>query len=240
LGGGDVWLAGDREGAKIIELAPLVVAGLVLVGCIAPFTVRNYLVYDNFLLLNSNAGYAMYSAQHPLHGTSFGEYWAAPLPEDLVGQGLNEAEWDDALMARGIGFVLAEPGRYLMLSLSRVRDYIEFWPTADSSTLFNVGRVASIGIMLPFMIYGMWLALSEGRRKAAAEPPKEEGRSPAVFHFPSSFFLLGFMAFYSLLHIFTWAMSRYRLPVDAVALVFAAGAIDHLMEKGRRKKEETG
>ena len=47
-------------------------------------------------------------------------------------------------MARGIGFVLAEPGRYLLLSLSRVRDYFEFWPTADSSLIFNAGRVRSI------------------------------------------------------------------------------------------------
>ena len=31
-----------------------------------------------------------------------------------------------------------------------------------------------------------------------------------------------FVAFYSVLHIFTWAMTRYRLPVDAVLLPFAA------------------
>jgi len=206
-----------------------------MLACIAPFTIRNYVVYDNFLLLNSNAGYAMYAAQHPAHGTSFQEYWAAPLPDDLAGQGLNEAEWDDALMARGIGFVLADPGRYLLLSLSRVRDYIEFWPTADSSLVFNLGRVLSIGVFLPFMLYGIALA-AKGRSK------KEEGRSnlqhsterPAgadlqpFFHLPSSFFLLMFIAFYSLLHIATWAMSRYRLPVDAVALIFAALAISHL------------
>ena len=117
-------------------------------------------VYGDFLLLNSNAGYAMYSAQHPMHGTSFQEYAAAPLPEDLVGKGLNEAQWDKELMRRGIGFVLAEPGRYLLLSLSRVRDYFEFWPTADSSTLFNLGRVLSIGLFLPFMLAGIYLALS--------------------------------------------------------------------------------
>ena len=207
-------------------LAPLVVAGVVMVGCIVPFTVRNYLVYDNFLLLNSNAGYAMYAAQHPMHGTSFREYEAAPLPEELAGQGLNEAEWDDALMERGIGFVLAEPGRCLMLSLSRVRDYFEFWPTADSSTLFNVGRVASIGVMLPFMGYGLYLALFRNGRQ--------------TFNLQPAIFLAVFMAFYSLLHIFTWAMSRYRLPVDAVALVFAALAIAEIGWKvqGSRLKVE--
>jgi len=30
---------------------------------------------------------------------------------------------------------------------------------------------------------------------------------------------------YSILHIFTWAMPRYRLPVDAVLMSFAALAL---------------
>lgn len=198
------------------RVAAVLTAGLVLVACIAPFTIRNYLAYDNFLLLNSNAGYAMYSAQHPMHGTSFQEFTAAPLPEDIDSAAMNEATWDKELMRRGIGFVLAEPGRYLLLCLSRVRDYVEFWPTADSSLLFNLGRVASIGLFLPFMLYGVWVALRH-----------------STFNFQHSTFLILFVAFYSALHIATWAMSRYRLPVDAVLLVFAAAGITDLVERAK-------
>jgi hypothetical protein len=199
-------------------LLRLILAGLVIIAFILPFTLRNYAAYGDFLLLNSNAGYAMYSAQHPLHGTSFQEYAAAPLPEDLVPLGLNEAQWDKALMSRGIGFVLAEPGRYLLLSLSRVRDYIEFWPTADSSLLFNLGRLLSIGLFLPFMLYGLYLSLRPSRLTI--------NRSPLT---TNHFLLLYlFILVYSLLHIFTWAMSRYRLPVDAVLLLFAALALAEL------------
>lgn len=39
---------------------------------------------------------------------------------------------------------------------------------------------------------------------------------------------LTFALFYSLLHILTWAMSRYRLPVDAVLLIFAGLALADL------------
>ncbi len=202
-------------------LWPLVISGVVLIACIAPFTLRNYRVYGQFLLLNSNAGYAMYSAQHPLHGADFQAYAAAPLPADLINQGLNEAQWDKALMARGIGFVLADPGRYLRLSLSRVADYFEFWPTADSSLLFNVGRLVSFTLFLPFMLAGITLSLTQHARARQA-------RARPLFNLQSVIFLLTFMAVYSLLHIFTWAMSRYRLPVDAVALPFAALALMHL------------
>lgn len=213
------------------SVASLFIAGLALLACIAPFTLRNYRVYGSFLLLNSNAGYAMYSAQHPDHGTSFREYWAAPLPADIDPATMNEATWDKELMRRGIGFVLADPGRYVLLSLSRVRDYIEFWPTADSSLLFNIGRVASIGVFLPFMLYGVWLEV-----KAKVKTKTGGG----YFSAPALTLTLAFVLFYSALHIATWAMSRYRLPADAVLLLFAGLAIAQLAERWRGKGQGSG
>jgi 4-amino-4-deoxy-L-arabinose transferase-like glycosyltransferase len=190
----------------------------VLVVAIAPFTLRNSGTFGEFLLLNSNAGYAMYSAQHPMHGTSFQAFEAAPLPADLpLG---NEAQLDRELMKRGIGFVLADPGRYLLLSLSRVPIYFEFWPSRETSFINNIGRVGSFGVFLPFMLYGLWLTL----RLSVLGVGKSWSRFLAL---PTTL-LIGFMAFYSVLHIFTWAMPRYRLPVDAAALPFAAIALNDL------------
>ncbi|QLQ08012.1 MAG: hypothetical protein HZY76_19795 [Anaerolineae bacterium] len=52
---------------------------------------------------------------------------------------------------------------------------------------------------------------------------------------PRRFLLLYlFVAVYSLLHIFTWAMSRYRLPVDAVLLLFAALSITEIVAPRRQ------
>jgi hypothetical protein len=169
--------------------------------------------YDQFLLLNSNSGHAMYSAQHPLHGTRFQEFEAAPLPDDLRGQGLNEAQLDRLLMRRGLEYVLKEPGRYLLLSLSRVRAYFEFWPTPDTTLLHNVGRVGSFGLYLPFMLYGLFLALRRDELRRRLEP------------------VLLFMIFYSIIHVLTWAMVRYRLPVDAVAMPFVALALADLFAR---------
>ena len=154
------WLLwqGYRGGNLRRAVVSTVISALVLGLCILPFTLRNDRVYGDFLLLNSNVGYAMYSAQHPMHGTSFQEYAAAPLPEDLAGQGFNEAQWDKALMARGIGFVLAEPGRYLRAvpqpgaRLLRVLAHCRF--VARSSTS---AASLSIGLFLPFMLYGIWV-----------------------------------------------------------------------------------
>jgi hypothetical protein len=155
-----------------------------------------------------------------MHGTQFQEFAAAPLPEDLVDRGLNEAHWDQELMRRGIGFVLAEPGRYLLLSLSRARAYFEFWPSPDTTLLNNLGRTGSFGLFLPFIVYGFWRAF----RQAGSLRSRSDWARFSVT--PLALVSL-FILFYSALHILTWAMPRYRLPVDAVALIFAAlGAAD--------------
>jgi hypothetical protein len=215
-----VWLLWSGYRARVLRksIGAVALATGLIVLMILPFTLRNYSVYGQFLLLNSNAGYAMFSAQHPMHGTNFQEFEAAPVPGDLAG--LNEAQLDRVLMQRGIGFVLAEPGRYLLLSFSRIPDYFEFWPTPDTAPLNNLGRVGSIGVLLPFMLAGMFMTL----RLAG---PGAQGGWRNFSASPVAMVLL-FVLVYSVLHIFTWAMPRYRLPVDIVALSFAALALDAL------------
>ena len=218
-----VWMlwVGWRHSSLRRMSGTVIITGCCLLLPILPFTVRNYAVYGEFLLLNSNAGYAMYSAQHPMQGTTFNEFAAAPVPSDLAG--LNEAQLDRELMRRGIGFVLADPGRYLLLSLSRIPDYFEFWPTPDTTLINNIGRTGSVGLFLPFMLYGLWLAF----RQAGPHALKGWGQfstSPLAM-------LVLFVIFYSLLHILTWAMPRYRLPVDAVMVPFAALALHDLVQR---------
>jgi hypothetical protein len=207
-----LWL-GWRSGRLRAAVITLTVAGLILIAFIAPFTVRNHLVYDEFLLLNSNAGYAMYSAQHPMHGTNFREFEAAPVPEGMWGR--SEPEMDRELMRQGIQFVLDDPGRYLLLSLSRVRAFFEFWPTPDTTLLHNIGRTASFGLLLPFLLYGLVLAV----------------RRPGFVKRNALLFL--FAGFYTVLHLLTWAMVRYRLPVDAVLMPVAALAVVDLLQRAR-------
>jgi len=207
-----LWL-GWRKGQLQTAVVTLGLVGLILVAFVVPWTIRNYIVYDEFLLLNSNAGFAMYSAQHPMHGTTFSEFAAAPLPDGSWGQ--SEPALDRALMVQGIQFILDDPGRYLLLSLSRIRAFFEFWPTSDTTLLHNIGRTGSFGLFLPFMVYGLILAI---RR------PRFVQRNVLLFLFAGT---------YTLMHILTWAMVRYRLPVDAVMIPLAALALMDLVQRAR-------
>jgi hypothetical protein len=204
---------GERVGSWTAGLKALGLAGLVLVACILPWTYRNYQAYGQFLLLNSNAGYAMYSAQHPMHGVNFREFDAAPIPEAWWGR--PEPELDRDLMRLGIGFVLDDPARFFLLSLSRARAFFEFWPTPGTTLLHNIGRAGSFGILLPFILYGLYLVIRNSQLAT---------RNSLIFLF---------VAFYTLLHVLTWAMVRYRLPVDAVLIFLPAMALRDLYARGR-------
>jgi hypothetical protein len=205
-----MWL-GWRNKRFASTVGTLALSGLLLVAAIVPWSYRNYRVYKSFLLLNSNTGFAMYSAQHPMHGTHFREFDVAPLPENLPSG--NEALIDRELLRQGIQFVLDEPGRYLLLSLSRARAYFEFWPTPDTTLLHNLGRTGSFGLLLPFVLYGLFLAL----------------RDP-LFRVRNGLLLL-FALVYIPLHLLTWAMVRYRLPVDAAMMPLAAWALVDLVAR---------
>ena len=140
--------------------------------------------------------------------------------------GQNEAALESALLQRGIGFVLDDPARYLRLSLSRVPVYFIFWPSADSGLLSNIARVLSFGVALPFMLAGLALWLSDLRRP--------ERRPRAHLLAERAGLLVLFMAVYSLIHLVSWALPRYRLPVDAAGLIFAARALVDGAERVRK------
>ncbi len=193
-------------------------ATVILVISILPWTIRNYRTFDTFVLLNTNAGYAFFWGNHPIHGYNFisilprnGPSYQELIPPEL--KNLNEAELDRALLKRGLIFIQEDPARYFILSTSRIKDYFKFWPTSDSALISNISRIFSFGILLPFMIYGFIYNL---RRAFTSE----------------ILILYLFVLSYTAIHLLTWSLIRYRLPVDAILLVFAATALVDIYTRG--------
>lgn len=216
-----LWLWWARyKGHGRVPWAQTIVAGLVVVGMILPFTYYNYIRFDRFVLLNTNAGYAFYLGNHPIYGTRFIpilDNYLPLIPDDLPVREMDEAALDQEFLKRGIGFITDDPARYILLSLSRTPIYFTFWPTSDSDTVSNLARVGSFGLMLPFMLYGVVLALRRQWGWSLLQQP--------------IFLLLLFCLVYTSVHLLTWALIRYRLPVDAVLLVFAGYGLVDLAER---------
>lgn len=200
------------------------VAIAILSLCILPWSIRNYRAFGTFVLLNTNAGFAFFWGNHPIHGSSFvpilpgsGSRYGELIPDEL--RGLNEAELDKALLREGVHFVLSDPGRYLRLSLSRFSEFFKFWPSPESGTLSNISRVGSFGITFPFVLAGLILLLQRVKRQH-----------------PGVILVLVLCCAYSLIHLLTWALIRYRLPVDALTAPIAAFALVYFYERLFTKK----
>lgn len=204
-----------------------VLVGLVLIVFIAPFTWLNYKRFDRFVLLNTNAGFAFFWANHPVHGTDFIDAREMDSYQDLVPEelrNLDEAALDQALLKRSFEFVTNDPWRYIRLSLSRIDDYFMFWPLKQSSLPSNIVRVFSYGVALPFILWGVFIWVRKTRQG------EYDGFAGTL--------LLLFAVIYTAIHLLSWALIRYRLPVDAVTLPFGAvGLLDILKRLSRKNKE---
>ena len=193
-------------------LIPLVIVALF----IAPWAMRNHAAYNAFLPLNSNAGWALYAANHPALGTRWIDAYVPPRPPEIAG--LNEAEMNIVLTRLGIQFILEDPARVLLLSLNRIPKFFKFWPSPGSHMLSNISRVFSYGLYLPFFLYGLFLSRHRWRRCSL---------------------IYSFGVVYSLVHILTYTMIRYRLPVDAALMPFAALAVVDLTQRIRLWRRRT-
>ncbi|HZD58151.1 MAG TPA: glycosyltransferase family 39 protein [Anaerolineales bacterium] len=274
-----IWWISRKPGVRS-TIPALLVTSLILGIMTLPFTLYNYTRFGRFVLLNTNAGYAFFWANHPIYGTQFepilppemGTYQSL-IPTEL--RGLDEAALDQALLERGLKFVLDDPIRYLRLSLSRIPAYFMFWPSRDSGLISNISRVSSFGLFFPFMLYGILVSFLSGRRgmlgrseeQAKGSRPHDHSTTPPPNFRPSTlpssdpsnptfqsssfppsnptpnrssptlnvtspiFLLVLFALIYTLIHLLSWSLVRYRLPVDAVLLVFAGLAAVDLFQR---------
>jgi 4-amino-4-deoxy-L-arabinose transferase-like glycosyltransferase len=227
-----LWVA-RRNGRlrTMVGLGSISVVTVVLL--ISPLVVRNYRAFGQLTMPNTNVGINFFWANHPIYGTRFeavlsqqhGVSYQELIPPVL--RDLKEPALDRALLVRGLQFVRDDPGRYLLLSLSRIPVYFQFWPTRDSSLLSNTARLLSFGLFLPFMVYGLVIALrdlrhGQGSIGAVREPP---------LHGEYLVVLLAYVVVYSFVHLASWANVRYRLPVDAVLILFAGRGIADLWRR---------
>ena len=241
-----LWLWYAAKGMRLNIVKGFTISLVILILGIAPWTIRNYRVFHQFVLLNTNAGYVLFWANHPVFGTNFtnelppGVTWGSLIPQELIG--LDEASLEKALMRRAIQTIIDDPSRYLLLSVSRLKEQFKFWPTVNSPWISELSRIGSFGLFLPFICYGTWLVIFRSRRYKLLDDAQGQDRYSQISAWlktPVALWL-GFFLLYTLMHLATWAAIRYRLATDAVMIIFAAVGIvdlyDQLREKAWKKK----
>jgi 4-amino-4-deoxy-L-arabinose transferase-like glycosyltransferase len=226
-----VWLLWRAKGTGELNwgwhpaLVGLSVFLFTLALLIAPWSLRNLRAFNRFVLLNTNAGISFYWANHHIHGTSF----TPVLPEygtsyrNLIPPGfrqLDEAQLDRQLLRSAIVDIVEDPGRYVLLSLSRVEEFFKFWPSSHSSLLGNIVRTLSFGILLPLTIVGLCQSsLLLWREVRITSFDSSRHMTPTTI---SKCLPLAFCVTYTAIHVLTWTLVRYRVPIDSVLVLYAS------------------
>lgn len=200
------WTAWRRD--MTVRWRGALLSAALIAAAVAPWTAYNWVTFDDFLLLNSNGGFFLYSSNHPRQGVRFDPTFVAPVPKSFAG--LSEPALDRAFYREGLANIAREPARFLRLSISRIPHYYQLLPSPDSSWVSNAARLGSFTLYLPFMVAG--LVLSRTRWRACLP-------------------LYVYLGFDALLHLASWAAPRYRLPSDALAMVFAGLALSALARR---------
>lgn len=181
-----------------------------------PLTLRNYRLWDQFLLTESNFGHVVWNGNHPDQEGNFHPVRTFAIPVEVLELG-NEAAMSKELLSLAMKNISDDPAVFLKLTVTRLREFFKFWPTADSSLLANVLRVASFGTLVPLVIVGI------------AQRRFSNARLTLLYVVVAS---------HTFVHSVTWAMIRYRVPLDSLFIVIAASGLLWLLGVPRHPKLE--
>jgi len=224
-----VWLLVDRSrghrGARVRSVAGLAL-GVALI--LAPVALRNWIVGGELVVSSSQLGRNLYYGNGPdAQGTYVpliegrgGIRWedadARRVAEEASGRTLEASEVSSYWIQRTIEHVLAHPVAWLGLELRKLRwtfASLELMDTEDQYTYRDwapvaklLGYVLHFGVLLPLAVLG---AFAAGRFAA----PRMAG-------------LLGlWIALYAASVVVFFVLDRYRLPLAALILPFAAAGL---------------
>ena len=210
--------------------------GVVLM--VLPFTMRNIVVADDFVIVNSTGGMNLFMGNNPdadgrwrpprvgagrVDTPGAMQATFASVAEARSQRSLRPSEVSGYWMGRAFDFMLAEPGRWLALEARKFLLFInenEVWNnrSIEISRPFSVllrAPLLHLGIIMPLGLLGMGLALGRWREL-----------------FP----LYAMVAAYLGSALIFFVVSRYRMPAIPILIVFAAYAAVWLFESARDRK----
>jgi len=149
--------------------------------------------------------------------------YSALIPKEL--HRMDEASLDQELLKRGIH--LWWMTRSVICSIAEpVPVYFQFWPSKESGLLSNLPGSQAL------VCYGLSCCMASSYPSSGAL-----GRYPVWWLrrllAPDVVFI------YTSIHLLSWALIRYRLPVDAVLVIFAGMAVIDLANRLLRSGKQT-
>jgi 4-amino-4-deoxy-L-arabinose transferase-like glycosyltransferase len=168
-----------------------------LVLTIAPWAIRNYVLFERFVPLTSQSGFALWVANSPqADGTAYPDLNAYRIPEV---EALPEVERGLAYQKRAFQFIEDHPGQFLRLMLRRL---LYFWHFGYHGE--GLAEIAFLAIYLPMLALaamGAWAGWRSNR--------------------DATLLLLVVPVCLTAVHVVFLPGGRYRLPAELIICMLA-------------------
>lgn len=211
-----VWLAPPPQQVEAKLVQCLVLVALTLVT-ILPWTVRNYLVSGDFVLVSTNGGYTFYGANNPEAFGGHREGFPPHLP------GFTQAQAEREYYRLGMDWILQQPDDFAKLALRKLARLLSPLSVASSESDYPIPAAGLVKA-----IYTGFLALAV----AGALCQLHRWRSLAILYALVLYVALGAVVFYGDV--------RYTLPMVSALVAFASLALVSLCDRLNAQRHLAG
>ncbi len=195
----------------------MVTAVVVFAATIAPWTVRNYLTFKQFVFIKSNFGSTL-----AMSGIRLPQETKLSLAKEV--QGMDEVNEDKAIKKAVLSWILENPVMYLRRLPDNFRSF--WWETGrytdDRSTTYFFGRKVPYILLLIFSIPAMFWNLVQLGTDAKARSHMH------IYHGVMFILIFTYTAIYTLVGAVNL---RYHFPVEFGMFIFCADAILYIANK---------
>ena len=202
------WLFWELRKQAIPWIKPIVTAVFLFVLAVAPWTLRNYLVFGKFIPIRSNMGLMLWFGNHPgAQGidTTLSPF-ANPVEADLYRR-MGEIPYMTMKKREAVAFIESHPGRTLGLTLRGIRTY--WFEVSDRHNIpwYEGSRfVKSYFIVNVALIVGTFAGMAFALRS----------------RIPEAALYLAVLLFFPLVYYLTRPGLRFRFTIEPVVVVLAA------------------
>ena len=223
-----IWIYADSRagGNSKIGLAGsmgLFCAGLAL--AVAPVTLRNYAIGDDFVLISWNAGVNFYLGNNPEYPQTTqirpGQAWLDLMDRAQSAGFANGSENSRFFFAEAWNFIRRQPAAYGQLLATK---FTAFWNGDEVGRNQNIYYLRNYSRLLSAVLWKHTLAFPFG----LIAPLAIAGFLLAIPHRGAVWFLLGAMLSYAAGVILFFVTARYRLPLVPGLLLLASFAVFRL------------
>jgi len=205
-------MPGDR--VRALLKSAMLVAGTILI--IAPWTIRNYLTFDQFIPVAPGLGQALWVGSHDYYMKKPYQSLQNTFTKDPTYRsyfystdGFKTLELDKELKKRGIRKILSEPGAYLVKTLKAIpRLWISLFHPAIPAWLLKLN------------LFLCWLVLASG----------VVGILLARKTWLSSVPLLVLLGYFSIMYAPLINQARYTVPVRPILLMYVAYLVSRILK----------